>query len=77
MNRNPPMGNELKDSVAHIPFYKMEIIQTDFTEIPKIELKITLENADKIYAKCTIQGSHFMYLIVGNSENDVLLFTKV
>lgn len=76
INRKPPFGNEIIEAISHLPYYHLELLQTDFNDISKIEIKVTLKNYDKIKNKCTIQGG-VMNLIVGNNKNDTLLNTKI
>lgn len=50
---------------------------TNKGEAFSLEIKITLVNANKIKEKCTIGSNHFMYIIVGDSDNNLLYFHKI
>lgn len=71
------MGNNIIEAVSHLPFYDLEMCQTSFSEIAKIEIKIQMKNSDKIREKCTLNVNSIMYLIVGDTQNNVLHFSKL
>ncbi|XP_066152085.1 probable ATP-dependent DNA helicase HFM1 [Euwallacea fornicatus] len=72
VNRKAPFGNTLIDEATRLPQYDL-----DLTKIGDlVEVKLRLLNFTNIQEKCTIDRDSMMTLLVGNSNNDILLYEK-
>lgn len=75
MNKLPPIGNILKKQVALLPLYKLDI-KCEPNRVVEVTLSIT--NYDQLLGhKSTAGESHRVTLIIGDSENNLLLFEKI
>lgn len=77
MNKKPPFGNKIQDQVKMLPQYNLtvkEVILDDGKVM--IELTITLENRALFENDITVNPDNIMSLLVGDSENNVLLHEK-
>ncbi|GBP61332.1 Probable ATP-dependent DNA helicase HFM1 [Eumeta japonica] len=75
MNKGPPAGNLLKKQVSLFPKYQLTVTPID-TKIVSIQLQLLnylllSENMDNL----TAGENHKFYIVVGDSENNLLLLT--
>lgn len=76
MNRKAPFGNDLIEQIKHIPKYeiKVELMQENNAKI--IKLRVKLLNLDSLVNKMTVEENSYMNLLVGDDDNNVLLYEK-
>ncbi|XP_066257533.1 probable ATP-dependent DNA helicase HFM1 [Euwallacea similis] len=72
LNRKAPFGNTLTDEATRLPQYDLDLTKTG----DLVEVKLHLLNPTNIQEKCTIDRDSMMTLLVGNSNNDILLYEK-
>lgn len=75
MNKGPPAGNIIRKQISLLPKYKLTITPVDEKTVT-IQLMLMnqsylSENMDNL----TAGDSHKSYVIVGDSENHILLLT--
>nr|XP_015837991.1 PREDICTED: probable ATP-dependent DNA helicase HFM1 isoform X3 [Tribolium castaneum] len=73
INKKPPAGNKILEQIQHLPKYEMELQVHSNTQI---KLAISLMNAQDLETKCTVNRNSLMYLLVGDSSNNILLYEK-
>ncbi|XP_073956521.1 uncharacterized protein [Choristoneura fumiferana] len=76
MNKGPPAGNVLRKQVSLLPKYQLTVTPID---TKKITVELLLLNHDHLAEnidQLTAGDSHKSYLIVGDSENNLLLLTS-
>lgn len=76
MNKGPPAGNVLRKQVSLLPKYQLTATPID-TKTIRVELILLnhdylAENMDQL----TAGDSHKSHLIIGDSENNLLLLTS-
>ncbi|CAK1556396.1 unnamed protein product [Leptosia nina] len=74
MNKGPPAGNVLRKQISLLPKYRLNIAPADDQSV-RIEMVLLnhaylLENIEHL----TVGSNHKFYLIVGDSENNLLYF---
>lgn len=79
VNRRPPFGNQLIDAVLRLPRYTMNIAQEGALCETTAQLKITIQllNYDLLSTLSTAGPNHTIYLLVGDSDNQVVCFEKL
>ncbi|KAF5306943.1 hypothetical protein FQA39_LY00173 [Lamprigera yunnana] len=70
INRKPPMGNEIRGAVEHLPNYKLDLTCLDNSYV---DVKITLKNVELIKSHSSVKKESIMTLLVGDTDNCVLL----
>ncbi|XP_053929311.1 probable ATP-dependent DNA helicase HFM1 [Cuculus canorus] len=79
LNRHPPFGNQIKESVLHLPKYKLDIEQLPkySDTLAEILITITLTNYEQLQAKRTATDFHYVTLIIGDADNQVIFNQKI
>uniref|UniRef100_A0A3Q2ZXT9 Probable ATP-dependent DNA helicase HFM1 n=1 Tax=Kryptolebias marmoratus TaxID=37003 RepID=A0A3Q2ZXT9_KRYMA len=75
VNRHPPFGNQIRESVTHLPKYSVTLEQLPrySSATAEIVVKVTLKNQAELLSRRTAPDQHCVSLIIGNSDNNVRL----
>ncbi|XP_051713468.2 probable ATP-dependent DNA helicase HFM1 isoform X2 [Oryctolagus cuniculus] len=79
LNRHPPFGTQIKETVMYLPKYELEVKQIaryDDT-IAEILVTIILRNFEQLQTKRTAPDSHSATLIIGDADNQVVFKYKI
>ncbi|XP_027140746.1 probable ATP-dependent DNA helicase HFM1 isoform X2 [Larimichthys crocea] len=79
LNRHPPFGNQIKESVIHLPKYEVTLEQLPrySSATAEIVVKVNLKNQAELLSKRTAPDHHYVSLIIGNSDNTVVFLQKL
>ncbi|XP_065410314.1 probable ATP-dependent DNA helicase HFM1 [Chrysemys picta bellii] len=79
LNRHPPFGNQIKESVLHLPKYELDIEQlTKYSDtVAEILVTIILTNFEQLQIKRTAPDFHYVTLIIGDADNQVVFKQKI
>ncbi|XP_069568611.1 probable ATP-dependent DNA helicase HFM1 [Brachyistius frenatus] len=79
LNRHPPFGNQIRESVIHLPKYEVTLEQLPRygSATAEIVVKVNLKNQAELLSRRTTPGHHFVSLIIGNSDNTVVFLHKL
>ncbi|XP_058032630.1 probable ATP-dependent DNA helicase HFM1 [Ahaetulla prasina] len=79
LNRHPPFGSQIKESVAHLPKYELNIEQlAKYNEaVAEIIVTIILTNFEQIQIKRTAPDSHYATLVIGDNDNNVVFRQRI
>ncbi|XP_028920043.1 probable ATP-dependent DNA helicase HFM1 [Ornithorhynchus anatinus] len=79
LNRHPPFGNQIKDTAMHLPKYELEVEQiTKYGEtVAEILVTVILSNFKQLQTKRTAPDSHYVTLLIGNADNQVVFKQKI
>ncbi|XP_044288180.1 probable ATP-dependent DNA helicase HFM1 [Varanus komodoensis] len=79
LNRHPPFGNQIKELVAHLPKYKLMVEQLakHNDTVAEILVTIILTNFEQLQTKRTSPDSHYVTLIIGDNDNQVVFKQKI
>ncbi|XP_070701535.1 probable ATP-dependent DNA helicase HFM1 [Pempheris klunzingeri] len=79
LNRHPPFGNQIRESVIHLPKYEVTLEQLPRYSCAKAEIVVTvnLKNQAQLLSRRTAPGHHYVSLIIGNSDNAVVFLQKL
>uniref|UniRef100_A0A3B3YXN9 Probable ATP-dependent DNA helicase HFM1 n=1 Tax=Poecilia mexicana TaxID=48701 RepID=A0A3B3YXN9_9TELE len=79
LNRHPPFGNQIRESVVHLPKYDINLEQLPrySSTTAEIVVKVTLQNQAQLLSRRTAPDHHYVSLIIGNSENHVVILHKL
>ncbi|XP_007444004.1 probable ATP-dependent DNA helicase HFM1, partial [Python bivittatus] len=79
LNRHPPFGNQIKESVAHLPKYELNIEQlAKYNEtVAEIIVTIILTNFEQLQIKRTAPDSHYATLVIGDNDNHVIFRQRI
>ncbi|KAG8132631.1 hypothetical protein E2320_010473 [Naja naja] len=79
LNRHPPFGNQIKESVAHLPKYELNIEQlTKYSEtVAEIIVTITLTNFEQLQIRRTAPDFHYATLVIGDNDNNVVFRQRI
>ncbi|XP_029686652.1 probable ATP-dependent DNA helicase HFM1 isoform X3 [Takifugu rubripes] len=79
VNRHPPFGNQIRDSVVHLPKYEVILEQLPRYSCAAAEMvvKVNLKNQAELLTKKTAPDYHYVSLIIGNSDNVVVFQQKL
>ncbi|XP_059584027.1 probable ATP-dependent DNA helicase HFM1 isoform X3 [Alligator mississippiensis] len=79
LNRHPPFGNQIKESVIHLPKYALDIEQVSkySDTVAEIIVTIILTNFKQLQTKRTAPDFHYVTLIIGNADNEVVFKQKI
>uniref|UniRef100_A0A3P8WLM6 Probable ATP-dependent DNA helicase HFM1 n=1 Tax=Cynoglossus semilaevis TaxID=244447 RepID=A0A3P8WLM6_CYNSE len=79
VNRHPPFGNQIKDSVIHLPMYEVTLEQLPRYSCATAEIvvKVNLKNQAQLLSKRTAPDHHYVSLILGDTDNKVVFLQKV
>ncbi|XP_066048584.1 probable ATP-dependent DNA helicase HFM1 isoform X3 [Chamaea fasciata] len=79
LNRHPPFGNQIKESVLHLPKYELEIKQLPKYSDTLAEILVTvkLTNYEQLQTKRTAPDFHYVTLVIGDADNQVIFNQKI
>ncbi|XP_014106062.1 PREDICTED: probable ATP-dependent DNA helicase HFM1 [Pseudopodoces humilis] len=79
LNRHPPFGNQIKESVLHLPKYELEIEQLPKYSDTLAEILVTvkLTNYEHLQTKRTAPDFHYVTLVIGDADNQVIFNQKI
>lgn len=79
VNRHPPFGNQIKESVIHLPKYEVTIDQLPrYSPITaEVVVKVNVKNHTQLLSKRTTSDQHYTSLIIGDTDNNVLYLQKL
>ncbi|XP_035188667.1 probable ATP-dependent DNA helicase HFM1 [Oxyura jamaicensis] len=79
LNRHPPFGNQIKESVLHLPKYELDIEQLPkySDTLAEILVTIKLTNFEQLQTKRTAPDFHYVTLIIGDADNRVIFIQKI
>ncbi|XP_075471666.1 putative ATP-dependent DNA helicase HFM1 isoform X2 [Ascaphus truei] len=79
VNRHPPFGNQIKEAVMHLPKYEMgfEQIARYSPTVAEIVVTILLTNFEQLQKKRTAPDLHYVTLIIGDADNQVVFKQKI
>ncbi|XP_068593669.1 probable ATP-dependent DNA helicase HFM1 isoform X2 [Cebidichthys violaceus] len=79
LNRHPPFGNQIKESVMNLPKYEVTLEQLPRYSCATAEIvvKVNLKNQAQLLSRRTAPDNHYVSLIVGNSDNAVVFLHKL
>ncbi|XP_029929862.1 probable ATP-dependent DNA helicase HFM1 [Myripristis murdjan] len=78
-NRHPPFGNQIRESVIHLPKYEVSLEQLPRYSYTTAEIvvKVNLRNQEQLLSKRTAPDHHYSTLIIGDSDNTVVFLQKL
>ncbi|XP_043376622.1 probable ATP-dependent DNA helicase HFM1 isoform X5 [Chelonia mydas] len=79
LNRHPPFGNQIKESVLHLPKYELGIEQlAKYSDtVAEILVTIILTNFEQLQIKRTAPDFHYVTLLIGDADNQVVFKQKI
>ncbi|XP_074544724.1 putative ATP-dependent DNA helicase HFM1 [Halichoeres trimaculatus] len=79
VNRHPPFGNLIRESVIHLPKYDVTLEQLPrySYSMAEIVLKVSLTNQAQLRSRRTAPDHHYVSLIIGDSDNKVVFLQKL
>ncbi|XP_030062595.1 putative ATP-dependent DNA helicase HFM1 [Microcaecilia unicolor] len=79
VNRHPPFGNQIKEAVTYLPKYELGVEQTARYSATTAEIIVTiaLTNYKLLQNKRTAPDSHYVTLVIGDADNQVVYKQKV
>ncbi|XP_076001011.1 putative ATP-dependent DNA helicase HFM1 [Genypterus blacodes] len=79
VNRHPPFGNQIRESVINLPKYEVSLEQLPrySCSTAEIVMKLNLKNQAQLQSKRTAPDYHYVTLIIGDSDNTVVFLQKV
>ncbi|XP_072920021.1 probable ATP-dependent DNA helicase HFM1 [Hemitrygon akajei] len=79
VNRHPPFGNQIRESVIHLPKYELSVEQLAkyHDSVAEIVVTITLTNYQQLQKKRTASDNHYTSLIIGDTDNQVIYKQKI
>ncbi|XP_062285176.1 probable ATP-dependent DNA helicase HFM1 [Scomber scombrus] len=79
LNRHPPFGNQIRESVIHLPKYEVTLEQLPrySCSMAEIVVRVNLKNQAELLPKRTSPDRHYVSLIIGDSENNVVFLQKL
>uniref|UniRef100_A0A3P9K244 Probable ATP-dependent DNA helicase HFM1 n=1 Tax=Oryzias latipes TaxID=8090 RepID=A0A3P9K244_ORYLA len=79
LNRHPPFGNQIRDSVMHLPKYDVCVEQLPRynSASAEISVKVILKNQTQLLSKRTSPDRHYVSLLIGNADNSVVCLHKL
>ncbi|KPP79807.1 putative ATP-dependent DNA helicase HFM1, partial [Scleropages formosus] len=79
VNRHPPFGNQIREAVIHLPKYEVSLEQIPRYSISTAEIVVTvnLRNYEQLLSKRTAPDHHFVTLIIGDCDNNMVFLQKL
>ncbi|XP_071346356.1 probable ATP-dependent DNA helicase HFM1 isoform X2 [Trachinotus anak] len=79
LNRHPPFGNQIRESVVHLPKYEVTLEQLPRYSCATAEIvvKVNLKNQAQLLSRRTAPDHHYVSLIIGDSDNNVVFLQKL
>ncbi|PNI58867.1 HFM1 isoform 3, partial [Pan troglodytes] len=79
LNRHPPFGTQIKETVMYLPKYELKVEQITRYSDTTAEILVTviLRNFEQLQTKRTASDSHYVTLIIGDADNQVVYLHKI
>ncbi|XP_049323067.1 probable ATP-dependent DNA helicase HFM1 isoform X2 [Astyanax mexicanus] len=79
VNRHPPFGNQIKEAVSKLPKYEIRLEQLPKYSVSTAEILVTvnLKNFEELLTKRTAPDHHYVTLIIGDCDNNVVFQQKI
>ncbi|CAK7303301.1 Probable ATP-dependent DNA helicase HFM1 [Vulpes lagopus] len=79
LNRHPPFGTQIKETVMYLPKYELEVEQIARYSDTMAEILVTiiLRNFEQLQARRTSPDSHYVTLIIGDADNQLVFKHKI
>ncbi|XP_078502361.1 putative ATP-dependent DNA helicase HFM1 isoform X3 [Lissotriton helveticus] len=79
LNRHPPFGNQIREAVMHLPKYELSVEQIVryHTTAAEIVVTVVLKNYEHLRVKRTAPDSHYITLVIGNADNQLIFKQKI
>ncbi|XP_038574292.1 probable ATP-dependent DNA helicase HFM1 isoform X1 [Micropterus salmoides] len=79
LNRHPPFGNQIRESVINLPKYEVTLEQLPRYSCATAEIvvKVNLKNQSQLLSRRTAPEHHYVSLIIGNTDNTVVFLQKL
>ncbi|XP_060237071.1 probable ATP-dependent DNA helicase HFM1 [Meriones unguiculatus] len=79
LSRHPPFGTQIKEAVMYLPKYELEVEQiARYSDImAEILVTVILRNFKELQTKRTAPDSHYVTLVIGDADNQVVLKHKI
>ncbi|TSQ69526.1 putative ATP-dependent DNA helicase HFM1 [Bagarius yarrelli] len=79
LNRHPPFGNQIKEAVSRLPKYEVSLEQLPRYSVSTAEIIVTvsLKNFEALLSKRTAPDHHYVTLIIGDCDNNVVFQQKI
>ncbi|XP_058394483.1 probable ATP-dependent DNA helicase HFM1 [Diceros bicornis minor] len=79
LNRHPPFGTQIKETVMCLPKYELEVEQIARYSDSMAEILVTiiLRNFEQLQTKRTAPDSHYVTLIIGDTDNQLVFKHKI
>ncbi|XP_047583272.1 probable ATP-dependent DNA helicase HFM1 isoform X3 [Lutra lutra] len=79
LNRHPPFGTQIKETVMYLPKYELEVEQiARYSDtMAEILVTITLRNFEQLQTKRTAPDSHYVTLIIGDADNQLVFKHRI
>ncbi|XP_013852840.2 probable ATP-dependent DNA helicase HFM1 isoform X3 [Sus scrofa] len=79
LNRHPPFGTQIKETVMCLPKYELEVEQIARYSDTTAEVLVTviLRNFEPLQTKRTAPDSHYVTLIIGDADNQLIFKHKI
>ncbi|XP_069103658.1 probable ATP-dependent DNA helicase HFM1 [Argopecten irradians] len=79
VNRHPPFGNQVRDSVTYLPKYELTMEQVSRYNVDTAEILIHLSiaNQESLETKKTASPMHTSILLVANTDNKIIFRRKL
>ncbi|ELK06332.1 Putative ATP-dependent DNA helicase HFM1 [Pteropus alecto] len=77
--RHPPFGTQIKETVMYLPKYELEVEQiARYSDtMGEILVTIKLRNFEQLQTKRTASDSHYVTLIIGDADNQLVFKHKI
>uniref|UniRef100_A0A3B4EXM0 Probable ATP-dependent DNA helicase HFM1 n=1 Tax=Pundamilia nyererei TaxID=303518 RepID=A0A3B4EXM0_9CICH len=79
LNRHPPFGNQIRESVIHLPKYDVMVEQLPrySSTAAEIVLKVSLKNQAQLLTRRAAQDHHYASVVIGDADNNVVFLQKL
>uniref|UniRef100_A0A8C2L8T1 Probable ATP-dependent DNA helicase HFM1 n=1 Tax=Cyprinus carpio TaxID=7962 RepID=A0A8C2L8T1_CYPCA len=79
VNRHPPFGNQIKEAVSKLPKCEVTLEQIPRYSLSTAEISVTvnLMNFKELASKQTAPDHHYVTLIIGDCDNNVVFQQKI
>ncbi|KAG5286894.1 hypothetical protein AALO_G00020010 [Alosa alosa] len=79
VNRHPPFGNQIRERILSLPKYELRLEQLPVYSNSAAEISVTvnMRNFDQLIAKKTPLSHHYITVIIGDCDNNVVFFQKL
>ncbi|KAI4874988.1 hypothetical protein NFI96_017657 [Prochilodus magdalenae] len=79
VNRHPPFGNQIREAVTNLPKYEIRLEQLPRYSVSTADILVTvnLKNFEQLLIKRTAPDYHYVTLIIGDSDNNMVFQQKI